>query len=79
MLDPRADYVDVLEQHLRLSRAGEPILEPVYDHWQGTFEPPEYVRPKEFVIAEGLLGYDHPTRRRSLRREDYLDPQEELR
>ncbi len=31
-LDPRANYVDVLEQHLRLLRHGEPILKPVYDH-----------------------------------------------
>ncbi|HZJ11959.1 MAG TPA: hypothetical protein VFD26_04820, partial [Methyloceanibacter sp.] len=35
-LDPRANYVDVLEQHLRLLRNGEPVLKPVYDHRQGT-------------------------------------------
>src|SRR3990170_5522866 len=50
-LDPRANYVDVLEQHLRLLRNGEPILKPVYDHTHGTLEPPEYVKPKGFVIA----------------------------
>ena len=37
-LDPRSNYVDVLEQHLRLLRIGEPILKPVYDHSQGTLE-----------------------------------------
>ena len=78
-LDPRANYVDVLEQHLRLLRAGEPILKPVYDHRQGTFEPPEYVRPKEFVIAEGLLGYTTRTMRDCYDVKIYLDPQEELR
>ena len=78
-LDPRANYVDVLEQHLRLLRAGEPILKPVYDHRQGTFEPPEYVRPKEFVIAEGLLGYTTRTMRDCYDVKIYLDPEEELR
>ena len=28
-LDPRANYIDVLEQHLRLLRRGEPVLKPV--------------------------------------------------
>ena len=78
-LDPRANYVDILEQHLRLLRAGEPILKPVYDHRQGTFEPPEYVRPKEFVIAEGLLGYTTRTMRDCYDVKIYLDPEEELR
>ncbi len=78
-LDPRANYVDILEQHLRLLRAGEPILKPVYDHRQGTFEPPEYVRPKDFVIAEGLLGYTTRTMRDCYDVKIYLDPQEELR
>ena len=78
-LDPRANYVDILEQHLRLLRAGEPILKPVYDHRHGTFEPPEYVRPKEFVIAEGLLGYTTRTMRDCYDVKIYLDPQEELR
>ena len=56
-LDPRANYIDVLEQHLRLLRSGEPILKPVYDHTHGTLDQAEYVKPKDFVIAEGLLGY----------------------
>jgi phosphoribulokinase len=78
-LDPRANYIDVLEQHLRLLRAGEPILKPVYHHRHGTFEPPEYVRPKDFVIAEGLLGYTTRGMRDCYDVKIYLDPQEELR
>ena len=31
------------------------FLKPVYDHRDGTFGRPAYVKPKEFVIAEGLL------------------------
>ena len=58
-IDPRANYLDILEQALRHLREGEPILKPVYDHRDGTFGRPKYVKPKEFVIAEGLLGYTH--------------------
>ena len=78
-LDPRANYIDVLEQHLRLLRDGEPILKPVYDHPHGTFEPAEYVKPKEFVIAEGLLGYATRGMRDCYDVKIYLDPEEDLR
>jgi phosphoribulokinase len=78
-LDPRSNYIDVLEQHLRLLRNGEPILKPVYDHQKGTLQPPEYVRPKEFVIAEGLLGYTTRVMRDCYDVKIYLDPEEELR
>ena len=78
-LDPRANYVDILEQHLRLLRSGEPILKPVYDHEQGTLRPSQYVRPKEFVIAEGLLGYTTRAMRDCYDVKIYLDPEEELR
>jgi len=78
-LDPRSNYIDVLEQHLRLLRGGEPILKPVYDHRQGTLAPPEYVRPKDFVIAEGLLGYTTRAMRDCYDVKIYLDPEEELR
>ena len=78
-LDPRANYVDVLEQHLRLLREGEPILKPVYDHRQGTLTTPEYVKPKQFVIAEGLLGYTTRGMRDCYDVKIYLDPEEELR
>ena len=78
-LDPRSNYIDVLEQHLRLLRGGEPILKPVYDHRLGTLAPPEYVRPKDFVIAEGLLGYTTRTMRDCYDVKIYLDPDEDLR
>jgi len=78
-LDPRANYVDVLEHHLRLLRDGEPILKPVYDHTTGTLGRPAYVKPLEFVIAEGLLGYTTRSMRDCYDVKIYLDPEEELR
>jgi phosphoribulokinase len=78
-LDPRANYVDILEQHLRLLRGGEPILKPVYDHEHGALALPEYVKPKDFVIAEGLLGYTTRAMRDCYDVKIYLDPEEDLR
>lgn len=56
-LHPGANYMDIMEQHLRHLRAGEPILKPVYQHTDGTFGAPKYVDPREFAVLEGLLGY----------------------
>ncbi|XSG82850.1 MAG: phosphoribulokinase [Methyloligella sp. ZOD6] len=78
-LDPRANYVDILEQHLRLLREGQPILKPYYDHARGTLERPIYVQPKDFVIAEGLLGYTTRAMRDCYDVKIYLDPIEDLR
>ncbi len=78
-LDPRANYIDILEQHLKLLRAGEPILKPIYNHKHGTLEEPEYVKPKSFVIAEGLLGYTTRAMRDCYDVKIYLDPDEDLR
>ena len=56
-LQPDANYMDIMTQHLRHLRAGEPILKPVYRHADGTFGPPNYVEPRAFAVVEGLLGY----------------------
>lgn len=78
-LHPNCNYIDVLEQHLRLLRAGEPILKPVYDHSDGTLRRPEYLVPRDFVIAEGLLGFSTPGMRDCFDVRVYLDPPEDLR
>ncbi len=78
-LDPRANHIDILEQHLQLLRRGRPILKPVYDHSTGTRLPPQEVTPKDFVIAEGLLGYTTRAMRNCFDVKIYLDPEEDLR
>jgi phosphoribulokinase len=78
-LDPQCNYLDVIEQHLRLLAEGEAILKPRYDHTTGTFLPPEYVRPREFVLIEGLLPLHTRAMRDSLDVKVYLDPDEDLR
>jgi phosphoribulokinase len=78
-LDPESNHIDVLTQHLRHLRAGEPILKPVYNHKDGTFAPAEYVAPARFTIVEGLLGFHAPAMRDVYDVRVYLDPPEDLR
>jgi phosphoribulokinase len=78
-LDPECNYVDVLEQHLVHLRAGEPILKPTYRHSDGTLQPPEYVRPGEFTIVEGLLGFHTERMREVYDVRVFLDPPNDLR
>ncbi|WP_456428114.1 phosphoribulokinase [Rhodocaloribacter sp.] len=78
-LDPACNYVDIMEQHFRMLRAGEPILKPVYNHSTGDFDPPEYVRPRRFVIVEGLLGFHSRAMRNCFDIKVYLNPSERLR
>jgi phosphoribulokinase len=56
-LEPIANYVDILEQHILLLCEGRPVLKPVYNHSDGTLGPAEYIEPREYIIIEGMLGY----------------------
>lgn len=78
-LDPKVNHVDILEQHLRLLREGQPVLKPVYDHATGTRKPPEYLEPKAYIIVEGLLGYYTRAMRDCYDVKVYLEPDERLR
>ncbi len=78
-LSPAGNYLDVLQQHLLHLRAGEAILKPVYRHQQGVFDEPEYVRPAEFTIVEGLLGFHTAVMRDVYDVRVYLDPPDALR
>jgi phosphoribulokinase len=78
-LNPACNYLDVIAQHLKLLRAGEPILKPHYDHKRGDFGPPEYIVPKPFLIVEGLLGMYRQEMRNAYSVRVFLNPPEELR
>ncbi len=78
-LHPDCNYLDIIQQHLGLLRTGQPILKPIYNHSTGTFDPPEYIEPKRFVIVEGLLGYSTRVARDSFDVKVYLAPPEDLR
>jgi phosphoribulokinase len=78
-LNPECNYLDILELQLERLHYGQPILKPVYDHSTGTLVRPAYVKPREFVIVEGLLGFHSPVMRQFYDIKVYLQPPEELR
>ena len=78
-LNPKCNYVDIMEQDLQHLVVGEPILKPVYDHNTGRLGRPEYVEPREFVIVEGLLPLYTPLSRACFDVTVYMDPPEDIR
>ena len=78
-LHPDCNYIDIIQQHLGLLRTGQSILKPIYNHSTGEFDPPEYIKPKRFVIVEGLLGYFTRACRDAYDVKVYLAPPENLR
>ena len=78
-LDPAANYLDILGQHLGHLRAGQPVLKPVYDHRTGTLGAPEYVRPNPYVVVEGLLNFHSEELCGAHDIRVFLAPPEELR
>jgi phosphoribulokinase len=78
-LHPDCNYLDIIQQHLSLLRTGQPILKPIYNHTTGSFDPPEYIKPNQFVIVEGLLGYSTRGMRDTYDVKVYLAPPEPLR
>ncbi len=78
-LEPDCNYIDIMEQHFRLLREGQPILKPVYNHHTGDFDQPEYIQPTQFVIIEGLLPFHTRLMRLCFDAKVYLDPPEALR
>ncbi|ELR97149.1 phosphoribulokinase [Gloeocapsa sp. PCC 73106] len=78
-LHPDCNYLDIIQQHLSLLRTGQAILKPIYNHTTGTFDAPEYIEPRQFIIVEGLLGYSTRGMRDSYDVKVYLAPPENLR
>ncbi len=78
-LDPRGNFIDILEQHIKQLREGRPILKPNYNHDGGTLDAPIYVEPREYIILEGLLGYATRAMRDCYDVKVYLEPVEDLR
>jgi phosphoribulokinase len=78
-LHPDSNHLDILTQHLIHLRRGEPVLKPAYDHRDGTFRPPVYLRPASFLVVEGLLNFHTETLRSVHDVRVALMPPEELR
>jgi phosphoribulokinase len=78
-LHPDCNYIDIMEHHLQALATGQPILKPVYDHSTGMLTRPEYIKPTEFIIVEGLLPLYTKLARACFDVMIYLNPPEEIR
>lgn len=78
-LHPDCNYVEIMEQHLQLIAMGQPILQPIYNHHDGTLGRPVLVEPEDYVIIEGLIPIHSKLARACFDITVYLDPPEPLR
>ncbi len=78
-LDPRANDLDLMADHVNRLRRGETIAKPTYDHSTGTFGPTETVAPREIVVIRGLFPLFTPELDAAFDVRIWLDPQEELK
>jgi phosphoribulokinase len=53
-LDPEANNLDLLFQHLTELKEGNSVNVPIYNHATGLFDPPVLVTPSPIIILEGL-------------------------
>jgi len=78
-LNPACNYMEIIEQHLRLFALGEPILKPRYNHSHGTLDAPELLSPSEYVVIEGLFPFFSKHMRECFDVKVFLDPPEDVR
>jgi phosphoribulokinase len=53
-LDPSANHLSLLKEHLQTIKQGKPVQIPIYNHKSGDFETPILFTPSPIVIIEGL-------------------------
>jgi phosphoribulokinase len=73
-LDPKANRLDLLTQHIRELKAGKSVLKPVYNHRTGRFDPDVEFKPTPIVIVEGLHPYYTSELRRLIDFKIFVDP-----
>ncbi len=78
-LNPGANDIGLMQEHVWALREGRPIVKPVYDHSTGTFGVPEVVEPRPIVIIRGLFPLFTERLRAAFDVRVWLDPDEELK
>ncbi|MDR5694371.1 MAG: phosphoribulokinase [Armatimonadota bacterium] len=78
-LNPGANDLDLVAEHIGLLKRGQKIRKPVYDHTTGTFGEPEEVAPREIVLIQGLLPFYTPELQRCVDIKVYFDTHPELK
>lgn len=78
-LDPVANRIDLIEEHLAELKAGRSITKPVYDHAIGSFGAPVSFAPGKIVILEGLHTLFTPQLRNLLDFTLFVEPDREVK
>jgi phosphoribulokinase len=78
-LDPNANNLELLTQHIRDLKAGLDIKKPVYNHIRGTIEPPIRFSPTKIIILEGLHTLFTPDLRKQIDFSLFVDPETEVK
>jgi phosphoribulokinase len=78
-LNPAANNLALMAEHVEALRRGEAIRKPTYDHATGTFGPVERVSPRDIVVIRGLFPLYSPRLRAAFDVRVWLEPQEELK
>lgn len=77
-LNPDANNLALMTEHLQRLSRGESVVKPVYDHTTGTFADPEVLDPAEIIIVHGLHPLFTPELRSLAHVRIYLDPENAL-
>lgn len=78
-LDPVANDISLMEEHIWALREGRSIEKPIYDHTTGTLRGPETVAPRPIVVIRGLHPFFTERLRQAFDLRVWLDPDEELK
>ncbi len=78
-LDPAANNIDLMQEHIWALRGGESVVKPVYDHGTGKFGEAEEVRPRPIVVIRGLFPLFNDVLRQAFDVRVWLDPDPQLK
>jgi phosphoribulokinase len=78
-LNPAANHLDLLADHLEALRRGESIEKPVYDHSIGEIEGTKPFRPAPVIIVEGLHPFYTKRLRQAIDFKIFVDPSRQVK
>lgn len=77
-LDPEANRLEFLQEHLGELKQGRPVEVPIYNHKTGDFDKPIHFKPSPIIIVEGLHAL-YPQYLPLLDFTIYVDPTREIK
>lgn len=77
-LNPVANNLTLMAEHLQMLRRGTRIFNRFYDHSDGSFGPIRLIEPSEVVLVRGLLGFPNDRLRSLYDLTVFLDPEPDL-